>query len=104
MPTGEESVKNVCFGELDEVKVKNALVGRTQKPRYLEVWACNAFDKWRLCNEYNIDKSIGDIPEEVDIRGLVDLLFKFTLQVQNPMGHCTFLHCTICTLSSLFDY
>jgi hypothetical protein len=82
MPIGEESVKNVCFGELDEVKVKNALAGRTQKPRYSEVWACNAFDEWWLYNGYSIDKSIVDIPKEVDIRGLVDLLFKFILQVQ----------------------
>ena len=43
-------------------------------------------DEWRLCNGYSVDKSIVDLLEEADIRGLMDLLFKFILQVQKYDG------------------
>ena len=78
--------KGVRFGLLDDVEVKNALAGGIRKSRHSEVWACNAFDEWRLCNGYNLEKSIADLSEEADIRGFVDLLFKFTLQVRKSDG------------------
>ena len=75
----DEPVKCDRFGVLDEVKVKNALAGGIWKSRHSKVWACNTFDEWRLCNGYNVDKSIANLSKEVDIHGFVDLLFKFTL-------------------------
>jgi hypothetical protein len=43
------------------------------------VWAANAFDEWRVCHGYSVEKSIADLSEESDIRGFIDLLFKITL-------------------------
>ena len=79
-------VKCERFGLLDEVEVKNALAGGIRKSRHSEVWACNAFDEWRVCNGYSVEKSIADLSEEADIREFVDLLFKFTLQVRKSDG------------------
>jgi hypothetical protein len=82
----DEPVNSVQFKELDATEVKNALAGGSRKSRHSEVWACNAFDEWRLCNGYSVEKSIADLSEEPDIRLFVNLLFKFTLQVRKADG------------------
>jgi hypothetical protein len=79
-------VKSDRFRELDEVEVRNALSGGKRKSKHAEMWASNAFDEWRICNGYSIEKSIADLSEEPDIRGFVDLIFKFTLQVRKADG------------------
>jgi hypothetical protein len=81
-----DPVKKGRFLDLNDEEVKNALVGGKRKSRHSEVWACNAFDEWRIYNGYSVEKSIADLSEEKDIRGFVDLLFKFTLQVRKSDG------------------
>jgi hypothetical protein len=73
------SVNKLHFRELDDVEVKKALAGGERKSRHSEVWAANAFDEWRVCHGYSVEKSIADLSEESDIRGFIDLLFKITL-------------------------
>jgi hypothetical protein len=79
-------LKTGRFLDLDDEKVRNALADGKRKSRHSEVWACNAFDEWRIYNGYSVEKSIADLSEEKDIRSFVDLLFKFKLQVRKSDG------------------
>jgi hypothetical protein len=73
-----------------------------RKSRHSEVWACNAFDEWRLCNGFSVEKSIADLFEEPDIRPFVDLLFKFTLQVRKADGSLYLPSSYVLTFSSCY--
>jgi hypothetical protein len=63
--------------------VKN---GGKRKSKHFENWAARAFDKWRLCKGYSIEKSIGDLSEEDDLHGFVEMLKKIFLQVRKIDG------------------
>jgi hypothetical protein len=103
-PIVVDSVKNVRFCKLDDVEVKNALAGGKRKSQHFEVWALNAFDEWRICNGYSIEKSIVDLLEEPDNRKFVDLLLKFTCRSRKPMDLSICLsHTFLSSLVFLYD-
>ena len=60
-PVVVDAMKKVWFQELDNVEVKNTLLGGRRKLRHSEVWASKTFNEWHICNGYIIEKSIADL-------------------------------------------
>jgi hypothetical protein len=77
---------NRRFGELKDSEVELVVNGGKRKSKYFKNWAAKAFDEWRLCKGLSIEKSIGDLSEEEDLHGFVNMLFKFFLQVRKMDG------------------
>ena len=80
------SVQNSRFRELDATEVKNTSMGGERRSAHSETWAKNAFDEWRRFRGIPTNKTIGELSEEDDIRGFVELLHDFALQVTKQDG------------------
>ena len=74
------------FRELDEKELKNTSMGGERRSLHSEIWARNAFDEWRRFRGISTEKTIGELSEEKDIRGFVELLHDFALQVTKQDG------------------
>jgi hypothetical protein len=84
---GQSNVsKSSRFAEIDVNELKLAEVGGKRKSKHGETWAANAFDEWRRCQGLSTEESIGDLFEKKDIRGFVNMLLKFVLQVRKTDG------------------
>lgn len=61
-------------------------MGGDRKSLHSEIWATNAFNEWRRFRGYSTEKSIGELSEEEDIRGFVEILKEFVLQITKQDG------------------
>ena len=82
----DSSSKSCRFRALDPVEVKNTSMGGERRSAHSETWARNTFDEWRRFRGYSLEKTIGELSEEEDIRGFVEMLVDFLLQVSKQDG------------------
>ena len=80
------STKSNRFQDLDAAEVKNTSMGGERRSLHSETWARNAFDEWRRFRGYSTEKTIGELSEAEDIRGFVEQLHNFVLQVTKHDG------------------
>ncbi|KAG0579478.1 hypothetical protein KC19_4G101700 [Ceratodon purpureus] len=66
--------KGSKFRALDLNELKNTSVGGERQSLHLENWTRNAFDEWRRFRGIPTTKTIGELSEEEDIQGFVELL------------------------------
>lgn len=78
--------KSSRFRDLDQKEVRSASESGERGSKHNDKWATNAFNEWREFMGYGIEKLIGELSEQSDVRGFVDMLHDFALQVTKKDG------------------
>ena len=66
--------------------VDTVAVGGGWKSKHAKTWAVNAFDEWRACFGHSTELNIEELSEKKDIKGFVQQLHNFVLQITKKDG------------------
>ncbi len=70
------------FLVIDDKELENVNKGGWRVSKHVELWAKNAFDKWRIFCAFDTNKLIANLLEgKSSIKNFADILFYFVLQV-----------------------
>jgi hypothetical protein len=75
-----------CFENATVEEMEAVRKGGVRRSEASEKWAARAFDDWREFRGFSIEKSIGDLFEEADLKPFVDMLVRFVLEVKKKDG------------------
>lgn len=80
-------ISNNQFLDIGEKEVDNVNKGGQRINKHAELWAKNAFDKWKVFRGFDTTSSIVDLSkDESSIKNLVDMLSSSILQVAKKDG------------------
>jgi hypothetical protein len=75
-----EPIMKSRFFDLDDKEVENVNLGGRRVSKHAEVWAKNAFDKWKQLRGFDMTKLIADLfKDKGSVKNLVDMLSTFVL-------------------------
>jgi hypothetical protein len=84
-----EVILKFRFLVIDDKDLENVNKGGQRVSKHAELWANNAFDKWRIFLGFDTNKLIANLLEdEYSIKDLVDMLSSFVLQVAKQDDSC----------------
>ena len=68
------------------MEVATIAAGGDRKSKHAKTWAICAFNEWQVCFNHSTDLSIEELSEQSDLRGFVQMLHDFALQVTKKDG------------------
>jgi hypothetical protein len=73
---------DVRFKIATVVELENVRRGGVQRSQSNEKWASRRFDDWRKIRGLSIEKSIGDLSEEIDLKPLTEMVIRFMIETK----------------------
>jgi hypothetical protein len=85
-------------------ELENVRRGRVWRSEASERWATRSFEDWRRIRDLSVEKTIGELSEEADLKPLTDMMVQFMLETKKQNGDLYHPNTLVILIVVLFLY